>query len=319
MFNASDIEIFILTYNRALLLSYTLKSVINQNTSGARICVLDNGSVDKTSEIVASFGENNVEYIKNAVNDHIGAWNQIKSLSSRSWTMIFHDDDLLHPNYIGVVLDLVNQYPEISLVGSSMSASYEPSADNWNLNEGKEYYFCPRYSDLAYLLFKGFPLPFCSAVYKADVFRELSIDRGTYGKIFDRPFMMDVSKVGGAVLLKGKYVRSRLHVGQDSNSLSKESYLSELIALNRYYFKALGQNVFNKFGRLFLLKSYSRLISAYEWADLDASGLTKSQFIEMAIKGGATTKTAVNIGSVYFLIFGWPLRLVKRLLRPFSH
>lgn len=266
-----------------------------------------------------SFCEYNVEYVKNDVNDHLGAWNQIKSLSSRRWIMVFHDDDLLHPDYIGIVLNMINRYPGVSLIGSAMSASYEPVADNWKIVEGKAHYYCPKYTDFAYLLFRGFPLPFCSAVYRSEVFRELTIDRVAYGKIFDRPFMMDASKVGGAVILKGKYVRTRLHLDQDSNSLSKESYISELIALNRYYFKALGQNIFKKFGRVFLLKSYSRLISAYEWSDLKASGLTKSQFIHMAIEGGATTKTAIKIGSTYYLLFGWPVRLAKKILKPFRN
>ena len=301
------------------MLPKTLRSIIDQSVSASRICILDNGSTDTTADVIKPFLLEGVEYVRNHVNNHLGAWSQIKHMARGSWLMVFHDDDLLHPDYVKVVLTLLEQYPTISLVGSGMKAVKEPDMSNWNITGNTDLIYCPNYSDLARLLFSGFSMPFCSAVYRTEVFKTLTLEIDTFGKVFDRPFMMEVSKNGGAAILTGKYVRARIHPDQDSKSISTGSYVSELISLNRYYYKALGQNVFNKSGRIFLLKSYSRLISAYEWLDLEGSGLTKSKFIDMAIEGGATTKKAIKIGSTYYLLFGWPLLLAKKLLKPFRN
>lgn len=315
MVTASDLEIFVLTYNRATLLKSTINTIVGQSESGVRICILDNGSTDETPDIVLPFLAEGVEYFRNEINDHLGAWDQIKKISSRSWIMVFHDDDLLHPEYVKSVLNVINRYPGISLVGCAMSEFRVFDTENWTVLPPECHHFCSSFSDLAYLLFKGFPMPFCSAVYRADIFRELQLNVEIYSKIFDRPFMMDASKAGGAVILKGKYVRARIHIEQDSKTISERSYVPELIALNRYYFHALGQNIFTKSGRLFLTRNYSRLLSAYEWSGRQKTGYTKSQFMELAIKGGGATALSIRLGAIYNLLFGWPRRFAKQLLQ----
>ena len=50
-YSSSDIEIFIITYNRWDLLKITLNSLLNQDINGFSITVLDNGSdFDNNSE-----------------------------------------------------------------------------------------------------------------------------------------------------------------------------------------------------------------------------------------------------------------------------
>lgn len=318
MYSATDIEIFILTYNRSNLLSSTLRSIVDQIVKGVRVCVLDNGSTDETSDVIRPFLSEGVEYFRNDINDHLGAWSQIKNFASRSWIMVFHDDDLLHPDYIATVLNVINMYPGIALVGSGMAAFRWPVQNNWDISTGTSHYYCKKYSDLAYLLFNGFPMPFCSAVYRTDVFRKLQINSDVYGKVFDRPFMMDASRYGGAVILRGKYVRARIHPEQDSRSIFDGSFVRELISLNKYYFVALGQNLFTRSGRLFLLKNYSRLVSAYNWLGKTNSGLTKTEFMKLAVKEGAATEWSIKLGGFYEFLFVRPYRLFGFLIRRFK-
>ena len=50
-----DIEVLVLTYNRAPLIGATLESLLAQGQPASRICVLDNGSTDDTEKVVRSF------------------------------------------------------------------------------------------------------------------------------------------------------------------------------------------------------------------------------------------------------------------------
>lgn len=57
-YTIDDIEIFILTHNRANFLQESIKSILNQTAGVKRICILDNESVDNTKDIVAKIAAN---------------------------------------------------------------------------------------------------------------------------------------------------------------------------------------------------------------------------------------------------------------------
>ena len=64
-----DIEILVLTYNRAPLIGSTLESLLAQVQPACRICVLDNGSTDETKKVVRSFAKRGVELVCRGSND----------------------------------------------------------------------------------------------------------------------------------------------------------------------------------------------------------------------------------------------------------
>jgi len=55
-------SIIIPTYNRAHLISKSIKSVLNQTYSNWELILVDDGSEDNTEEIVNSFGDNRIKY-----------------------------------------------------------------------------------------------------------------------------------------------------------------------------------------------------------------------------------------------------------------
>jgi glycosyltransferase involved in cell wall biosynthesis len=64
LININDIQIFILTYNRANYLKDSINSLLNQTIRPNIITILDNNSTDNTEEVVSEFEKYNVKYVK---------------------------------------------------------------------------------------------------------------------------------------------------------------------------------------------------------------------------------------------------------------
>lgn len=297
IYNTKDLEVFVLTYNRAQFLQQTLISLCDQTAQGFRIVVLDNGSTDNTPEIVKSFETKGVELCRSEQNlGHIGNFNRAKELASRKWVMVFHDDDLLHPNYIEVAMNLIDKYQNIVLIGSAMTFEGNPKNDYWQKLTA-EVICCKKASDFATLLYRGFPFHFGSTIYRTDLFKSIPMEWETYGKIVDRPFLFDIAKYGGVLIFKKPYVKYRLHSGQDSIDINSVPFIHQMIALHQKYLELLGSSPFTSSGRAFLLMNYKYLCDEHVRI-FKRDKLSINQLIKIALDEKGSTKSAVWCGKV---------------------
>ncbi|MBS4760022.1 MAG: glycosyltransferase family 2 protein [Clostridium sp.] len=106
MYKLDDIQIFITTHNRAEFLKDAINSLLMQTAGAVEITVLDNESTDNTESVVKEFSCNNVKYIR--TKGFLGNYKKAKELVSKDYVMLFHDDDLLHPQYLEFVLSVLN-------------------------------------------------------------------------------------------------------------------------------------------------------------------------------------------------------------------
>jgi glycosyltransferase involved in cell wall biosynthesis len=235
LYNNNDIDIFVLTYNRVNLISDTLNSFLNQTIKNLPITVIDNGSNDGTKEFVIN-NYPNIDYIREDVNIGPEIFKKIKNYIKRPLLIVFHDDDLISENYIETVLEKYNQYPDLNLILSYTRLANDftnISIDNGN----KDNYILTRHSSkLAKLFFLELPIPFCSAIYKSNIFIQNNIEIKNYGKIFDRAFLINCIKNNGKLLiLKSKFIVTRIHDLQDTKSISTGPFDHELIKLASLY------------------------------------------------------------------------------------
>ena len=309
---AAAIEILVLTYNRSALLPATLETLLDQTVPATSIRVVDNGSTDRTDEIVRSFASRGVGYFRRDVNDLPACWRDLQRIPTAEWVMVFHDDDLLHPGYLGAVSTVIDTFPEATLIGSAMKAEAVPNARDWAAVTPKRATGILSRREFAGKLYAGFPFAFCSAVYRTDVFRRTVVDTGTYGKIFDRPFLMEVARAGGAVLLKDVFVKYRVHPGQDSRDPATGPFPSEALMLQRYYREALGENPWSRSGRTFLKRNYRNLSSDFvHLCGQDPGGVARETFFRDALAVGAASTRSLRLGAAYALLTDLPRRLER--------
>lgn len=113
------ISIAIPTYKRPLLLKEAIESALNQKGfSNYEVIVVDNNP-DSTieEEIIKSFNNSKLFYYKNEVNlGMTGNWNRCIELAKGKWVTILHDDDLLYPNFLREMGEIIKNNDDIDLL-----------------------------------------------------------------------------------------------------------------------------------------------------------------------------------------------------------
>lgn len=297
--NPIGIEILVLTYNRAPLIGATLESLLAQMQPASRICVLDNGSTDDTEKVVRSFAARGVELVCRNSNDPRTCWSELQTMAHGPWTMLFHDDDLLHPNYLRDVSAALAHEPHATVVVSDMRASQDPERVAWERVRGSRYRMLTG-RQLAAHLYGGFPMPFCSAIYRTDVLQRGNFHFETYGKIFDRPFVIEAALAGSAVVMLDPYVKYRVHARQDSADQSTGPFLPEVFALQRYYRKVLGERLSDFPGRIFLRRNYRNLVGEFIRLNRNTRvPISRDTFFRSAIEAEAASTWSLSCGEGY--------------------
>lgn len=312
------IEILVLTYNRAPLIGATLESLLAQAQPATRICVLDNGSTDDTRKVVQSFAARGVELVCRGTNDPRACWAELQAMARGPWTMLFHDDDLLHPDYLRDVSAALAHEPHATVAVSAMRVYQHPERATWKQVRGNRYVTLAG-RQLAARLYGGFPMPFCSAVYRTDVLQQGDFRFETYGKIFDRPFVIEAALGGNAVVMLDPYVKYRIHAKQDSTDQATGPFLPEVLALQRYYRKLLGERLTDSAGRIFLRRNYKNLQGEYIRLNRNAhQPMSKEAFFLEALKAEAASDWSLCCGKLYVALTQMPRKLergIKGLVR----
>ena len=109
----SKVSVIIPTHNRAELLRAAITSVLNQTYQEFEIIVVDDASTDKTREVVASFHDGRIKYIRHEVNKgDAGSRNTGIRNSSGDFLAFLDDDDEWLPEKLQMQVGLLRNSPE---------------------------------------------------------------------------------------------------------------------------------------------------------------------------------------------------------------
>ena len=289
---AKDIEVFILTCNRAGLLQKAIESLLRQTVAGFPITVLDNASSDNTAAVVASFQNPAVRIL--TADKNLGAVGNIQrgqQSATRKFTMLFHDDDQLHPTYIETVLNRFERHSDVALVVSNsvnIQAGAHPAMTE-SVGQASLKLDRVHFASLCYLKNK---VAFSSAVYRTDRFKLIDLPRlwTEHGKWFDRPIMIETLHDQRAIVLSGAFTYSGRHAGQDQHSKGTQPPPASWLNRERYFRSILGDEWATFPGKCFCMQSHRRLKSGYKRRIVE--GITFSQYLQDAFTSGATTAKA---------------------------
>lgn len=317
LFTGNDIEVFVLTFNRADLISETLESLLSQTAEGLRIHVLDNASADSTSDVVTRYLRRGVIYHRFETNrGWKGNFERAQAMSERSWSLLFHDDDLLHPRYLEWALRMVNSVPNATLVASRLQFDAVP-INSWPAGPlSPRAIRCDQARDLAALMYRGYPLCFSSVLYRTAHLKAARWEAEVYGKIADRPLLLAIAQHGPAVVLDHPFVRYRVHSAQDSASAASGPFAGQLAALHRCYRSLLGDKGSSAYGRCFLANNYRLLLGEYAHLSAADRGLFPEfgAYFRYMRSENAATSTSRAIGATVTRI-GFSLIKAQRILR----
>jgi glycosyltransferase involved in cell wall biosynthesis len=321
MVTINDISINILSSNRAEFIKSTINSILNQTIKIDEINVFDNFSKDNTIEILKSFKIQRLNIFENNKEmSFVENFRKAASHSNKKFTVIFHDDDIIHPSYLEFALNALNLNHNIGLICSGMIRTKIPENiffKDYNFS----YIKLKKVKDLMNLVYQGFPMCFPSCIYKTANLKKATLEKDCFGKIADRPIVYDsLSKNDEIVLFPGQFIAYRFHIKQLSNLPETGPFVNQLFALQKIYYDNLylGSSLRHKILFLFSFYHYMSL----DFKNFKEEFKFKQDFINEFVKHVNGKRYFVFVSQVFFhlklryIYKGY--RLIKRNLDQYS-
>ena len=108
------------TFNRAEWLAEAIQSVLAQTFTSFQLIVSDNASDDGTPDVVRSFTDGRIHYVRSERNiGSIGNINQLIALANTELLVLLPDDDVLYPDHLKAVVELLDRFETLGLAHSA--------------------------------------------------------------------------------------------------------------------------------------------------------------------------------------------------------
>jgi glycosyltransferase involved in cell wall biosynthesis len=115
MANRPAVSIVIATYNRAHLIAETLDSILGQTFQDFEIILVDDGSTDKTREVVAPYAAR-VQYIVQKNRGPSAARNEGVLKAAADWIAFQDSDDLCAPTHLQTLYGYAKKHSDCGMV-----------------------------------------------------------------------------------------------------------------------------------------------------------------------------------------------------------
>lgn len=114
--NVPRVSVLLPTYNRAAYVGQAIKSALDQTYADLEVVVVDDGSTDNTVEMVRSFTDGRVRFIRQDNKGISGALNTAFRASRGRYVAILNSDDLWLPELLEEEVPVLEANPDIGLV-----------------------------------------------------------------------------------------------------------------------------------------------------------------------------------------------------------
>jgi glycosyltransferase involved in cell wall biosynthesis len=264
------VTVYVLAYNRPDYLFKCLQSIANQTFKNFLVVVLDNASDKELFPIVSMFDMLSIKYVKHSKNiqsfgNFSYAWNEKKNTP---YYVIFHDDDLMHPEFLEKSLHAICHLnsPAFSCSESIKFTNQEPVIPK--LEKGKILYLNLHELTIG-LINDRFDITFSTVMYRSDINSIINLEEliNKYSIIFDRPLLLALAgKTNGCAVISQPLAFYRCHPEQDSKNgpINEDNILSLCTAYRNSLLPMISNRVnrdFYTWSSFHLLDSYSRIAS----------------------------------------------------------
>ena len=244
------ISIAIPTYNRKDYLIESIESILAQSFSDFRIYIFDNCSDYNIEDVVNGFHDTRIELVKSSHNlGNIGNFERIYNYDFQSeYLVVFHDDDTMHPRFLEINYNLLQKNANAVFSAANMEfiSDHKKIKNFKDLKEKLNIININSKQEFVRLLLNNFNLCFDSAVYRTSyIEKHFSKFAEKYGKWGDRPYLIELADKGSILIIDEKLINYRIHLNQDSQSLSFDKQ-KELLALYSLYKETLLNGTENK-------------------------------------------------------------------------
>lgn len=113
------VSVIIPTYNREKFIGEAIQSVLDQTFQDFEVIVVDDGSTDRTGDVVQAFASEKVQYVYQSNRGRSNARNHALGLAKGRYIAFLDSDDLYLPDKLALQVDYMDSHPEIGMVYTS--------------------------------------------------------------------------------------------------------------------------------------------------------------------------------------------------------
>lgn len=184
------ISICIPTYNREKFISEAIQSSLAQKYPYLEIVIVDDGSTDRTENIVKSFDSKLIKYVKKEHTNAPDTRNRCIAEAKGDYILWLDSDDILSPDIIENYIQTLNTYPDLdilicylNIISENGTIIQTAKPKDWhNNNNGLLLYFL-----------EGNPLRNPGALVKKSLYDQLGFYNTTFTRCHDYEFWSRVA------------------------------------------------------------------------------------------------------------------------------
>ncbi len=250
------LSIILICHNRPEQAQKAIISIFSQSDFLFNFFVSDNSTNNKLEELMKIEFPTIFYTHRQPVLQPLAHFNACIAEADGDYFCLFHDDDIMHPNFVSEMKKMIGLYPDAIAIGCNASIEKfgelleEPSFHSIyehsliiNPNDLARYYFSRSQSGIA---------PFPSYIYNKKLINQERIP-SSGGKYADVTWLLNLTKHGYIVWTRQSLMTYRLHESNDGNIESRADRLTFLAYLksNRNY---ISQAILNDYRCSFIYK-----------------------------------------------------------------
>ena len=159
------ISVVMPVYNAEAFLEEAMDSILNQTFTDFELLVLDDGSTDRSAEIIQSYNDPRIRYILCSHN-FVDTLNRGIEEARGKYIARMDSDDIMLPHRLQVQYDYMEQHPDIAVCGSSVQ---------WFGTQQQDVFCTNNHDELVNLMIKHNPIPHPSTIIRRSVLMEHNI------------------------------------------------------------------------------------------------------------------------------------------------
>jgi glycosyltransferase involved in cell wall biosynthesis len=224
-------------YNGQNWLTQSINSVLTQTFTDFEFLIIDDGSIDKSFEIMQSFKKKDlrIRVFKKSNSGLTDSLNYGLKKAKGNWIARIDSDDLCRSNRLKKQIELAHKDKSIILIGSGLQLIDENGA------HGKTYFYPESSDKLKRQIYEGRGFfPHSSAFIRADKLNMVGGYRSRFKRSQDQDLWLRLSEIGPIACIKEPLVFIRKHPSQLSNQDSgfMQTLYSQL-AMTSYHLRQL--------------------------------------------------------------------------------
>ena len=113
------ISVIMPNYNNELYLREAIESVLNQTFKDFEFIIVDDGSTDKSIEIIQSYNDPRIKIFINEINKGVSYTKNVGLDAAKGeYIIILDSDDICHPERLEKQVKFMDKHPDIGVLGT---------------------------------------------------------------------------------------------------------------------------------------------------------------------------------------------------------